>query len=230
MILSGTGELDIYEDCNLEHYHSSIYSFDGCVRMYSFLPVRGIKVVSNTLRYPQPQPIPIAPNKNQLPVQAHIIKEIKNGENIDVYADSNINSDDCPHYLIVYSSESSDYFGYQTHSNYYAFLTSKQHKNSHFLRLLTSSKIDDMAYYIPTYTIKRHPYSTQYRPLNKADSLFKFYQSPSIDSYIANNQIEIIVVIDPDNWIIRDVSKWVKKVRKGHPLGESAWSHGNCLV
>ena len=230
MVLSGTGELDIYEDCNFERYHASIYSFDGCVRMYRSFPTRSIKVVGNTLAYPQPQPIFIPPNNNQLPVQEHIIKEIKNGENSDIYNNNNINSDDCPHYVIIYSCESSRYFGYQTQSNYYGFLTSKQHKNGHFLRLLTSSKIDDMASYIPTYTIKRHPYSRRYQPLNKGDSLFKWYESPLIDSYFEENKIEIISVIDPDNWIIRDISKWIKQVKKGHALGEAAWFHGNSLV
>ena len=215
-IISGIGELDIYEDCNLQKYHASIYSFDGCVRMYSSMPTRSIKVVSNTLGYPQPQPYTI-----KIQAQPHILEEIKNNENSEIY--KNINNDEyCPHYLIVYSCESSRYFGYQTQSNYYGFLTSKQHKNAHFLRLLTSSKIDDMASYIPTFTMKRHPYSRRYQPLNKGDSLLKWYQSPLFDTYLTGDgyDIQVIAVIDPDNWIIRDVSKWVRQVKKGHALGK----------
>ena len=39
-------------------------------------------------------------------------------------------------------------------------------------------------------------------------------------------QEEIILVIDPDNWLVKDVSPWVDKVSKGHALGEAAYYHG----
>ena len=115
-IVSGNGELDLYEDCNNQRYHATIYNFDGCVHLYSWPPTRSIKAVANTIEYSQPQPIPYDRSKNDgPPLQPHIIEERGEEPSFD---------DDCPSYLVVYSCESSDYFGYQTQSNYYGFLTS----------------------------------------------------------------------------------------------------------
>ncbi len=100
---------------------------------------------------------------------------------------------------VVYSGESSHYFGYQAQSNYYGFLTSGQHPKGDFMRLQTCSVIDDMSSYIPTFTAKRYQYSKRYGPFNKADVLVKWFNSA-----MAPTQ-DIVVVIDPDNWIIKDI-------------------------
>ncbi|ETO36150.1 hypothetical protein RFI_00912, partial [Reticulomyxa filosa] len=125
----------------------------------------------------------------------------------------------------VYSGESSEYMGYQAQANYYGFLTSAQHPNARFQRLLTARTQDDLAEYIPTFQAKRYPYSKRYGPVNKADSILKLFQSS------ANQPSEqVIVIIDPDNWILKDISPWVKQVAPGHALGEAAWFYGSSAV
>ena len=113
---------------------------------------------------------------------------------------------------------------YQDQSNYYGFLTSAQHPKARFSRLLTSSARDDISEYIPTFRAKRYQYSKRYGPTNKADVLLKWYNSAD------KPKEEVIVIIDPDNWIIKDLSPWVQRVSKGHALGEAAWFHGSGLV
>jgi len=213
-IIDGNGELDLYSDCQFNTYHASLTLSDGafangCIHLFDWPPTRAIKVVPDSLLISQPQPPPIA-KESLPPLQPHV-KSVSTNENV-------------PPYRVIYSCESSEYFGYQTQANYYGFLTSGQHPNARFSRILTSSETDDIASYVPTYTYKRDPYSRRYGPLNKADGLKKWMESVN-----APND-EIVVVIDPDNWILQDISHWVQKVKKGHAIGEAAWFHGNSLV
>jgi hypothetical protein len=36
---------------------------------------------------------------------------------------------------------------------------------------------------------------------------------------------DIIVVIDPDNWLLNDVYNWTLNVTKGHKYGQAAYYH-----
>ena len=61
--------------------------------------------------------------------------------------------------------------------------------------------------------IKTNTTTQRYGPTNKADSLVKWFNSP-----LNQPKEEIIVVIDPDNWIIKDISPWVQKVEFFSPF------------
>lgn len=124
-------------------------------------------------------------------------------------------------YNVAYSAESSTYFGYQAHAGYYAYLTSNQAKDSVYTRLLTSSEIDDLAELIPTFQAKRHPFSKRYGPINKADVIAKWFKSSQ------SPKEEVIVVIDPDNWLLQNLEPMVKKVKRGHALAQRAWYGGS---
>jgi len=215
-----SAQLDLYNDCGIEHYESSIFDFEGCVRIHSYPNTAGIRVRRNVLIFPQTLPPPISDDKLP-PLQQHLLDEGVSDESKAL-----AKREDIPSYLIVYSCESSEYCGFQAQTNYYGFLSSGQHPTkASFLRLLTAGEPDDMASYIPTFTAPRNAESRRYSPYNKADVLVKWFQSPP-----NLPEQEIVVVIDPDNWIIRDITHWVVKASKGHPLGEAAWFNGNQLV
>lgn len=127
-------------------------------------------------------------------------------------------------FRVVYSCESSDYFGWQVITNYHAFLKSEQ-KNAAYTRLLTASRADDLAETIPTFTASRHPESRRYSPINKPDSIHKWMSSTPMDTIE-----DVVVVIDPDNWLIKDLSPWASKVKKGFPIAQSAWFFGSNVV
>eukprot|EP00040_Diaphanoeca_grandis_P019606 m.103563 g.103563 ORF g.103563 m.103563 type:complete len:539 (-) comp27508_c0_seq1:65-1681(-) len=122
-------------------------------------------------------------------------------------------------YRIVYSAESSTYFAYQAQSSYWGFKKSKQNGGG-WTRLITSHKMDDLSKTFPTFSAKRHPFSRRYGPINKGDVIAKWYASPDRPTE------EVLVVVDPDNWMVRDLSPYVNKVSKGHALGQEAWYAG----
>ena len=204
-----SGQIDLYSDCGLTQIHSSIFDFEGCVHIYDWPNTAGIKVKRNTLDFPQKLPDPI-PKDKLPPLQEHLVRDGVSQESKDL-----AKREDIPSYLITYSCESSEYCAFQAQANYYGYLTSGQHPTkSGFLRLLTSSEPDDLSLYVPTFTAPRNLYSRRYSPYNKADVMVKWFQSkPNIPDY------DIIVVIDPDNWIIRDITHWIVKASKGHALG-----------
>lgn len=41
---------------------------------------------------------------------------------------------------------------------------------------------------------------------------------------------DTIVVIDPDNWLLKDVNEWASKVSPKHAIGQAAYYHGNTKV
>ena len=38
---------------------------------------------------------------------------------------------------------------------------------------------------------------------------------------------QVIVVVDPDNWILKDIRPWVDKVKPGQALAQKAWFSGS---
>lgn len=126
-------------------------------------------------------------------------------------------------YRIVYSAESSKYMGYQARCNYWGFLQSKQ-KNAAHTRLVTMHEEDDLVGEISSFWAKRHPFSRRYGPMNKPDVLVKWFRSPNAPKE------EVVVLIDPDNWLVKDISHVVKDVKKGHAVAQTAWFGGSQQV
>jgi hypothetical protein len=73
----------------------------------------------------------------------------------------------------------------------------------------------------PTFYAKRHPYSKRYSPLNKADVTAKWYASVN-----SPGDDEVIVMIDPDNWLLKPVDAIAAQIRPGHAVAEGAWFEG----
>ena len=214
-----SAQLDLYNDCSFIQYHSSIYDFEGCVHIFEWPTTAGIKVKRNYLDFPQKLPPPIPASKLP-PLQEHLVRD-----GISEESKSLAQRQDIPSYLITYSCESSEYCAFQAQANYYGYLTSGQHPTkSGFLRLLTSQEPDDMASYVPTFTAPRNLYSRRYSPYNKADVMVKWFESkPNIPDY------DIIVVIDPDNWIIRDITHWIVRASEGMIVSDFIISFLNCF-
>jgi len=126
-------------------------------------------------------------------------------------------------YRIVYSTESSRKMGYQSRANYWGFLKSKQTGGT-TTRLVTMHEADDLVDHLSTFWAKRHPFSRKYSPFNKPDVLTKWFRSPN------GPEEEVVILIDPDNWIVQDLAPIVAKVEKGNALAAAAWFNGNKLV
>lgn len=127
-----------------------------------------------------------------------------------------------PQTRVVFSCESSIYFGYQTVTSAFAFLQSNQ-TNASWLRLLSAQMPDDLSERLPTFTGPRTLYSKRYSPINKPDIIDKWMNSKQD----APNPEDTIVVIDPDNWLLKDVNEWASKVSRKHAIGQAAYYHGN---
>ena len=122
-----------------------------------------------------------------------------------------------PRTWIVYSATSSEYFGYQLLANAYSFLQSNQ-TNAHWMRLLTSRVPDDLSERFPTFAAPTSLYSRHYVPINKPDIIDKWFQSPD-----APHPDDTIVIIDPDNWLLKDVNPWTKDVSRKQAVGQVAY-------
>lgn len=184
--VKGKYELDLFGDCGLTQYWSSVFELDGCTNIYTWPNTAGIAF----------SPTPT--------LDMH--RESKSGSN-----------NGAPNkFRIVYSGESSTYFGYQAQASYFSFLESRQTGGS-WTRLMTSQKGDDMMDTFPTFNAKRHPYSRRYGPLNKADVLTKWFASADTP------RDEVLVVVDPDNWMLKDIRPWVDNVKPGQAVAQRAW-------
>lgn len=196
--------VDVYRSCgsvDQHHYESSIYPLDGCVNIYHYPKLGSIKFSDSDLYETQ---ISTKTLKDQA-------TELDRSYSKPTKA------------RIIFSCESSEYFGYQVWANYFGFLSSSQ-KSATWTRLLTATRTDDLTNHLPglaTFQAKRHMYSKRYSPINKADVIQKWYASSDAP------QEEVILVIDPDNWLLKDVSPWTDRVKKGKALGEAAYYHGS---
>lgn len=63
--------------------------------------------------------------------------------------------------------------------------------------------------------------SKRYSPLNKADVTQKWFASAS-----APGPDEVIVMIDPDNWLLQPIDHIAAQVKPGHAIAEAAWFSG----
>ena len=204
--------VDVYGTCSgrPRNYLYSVYPLDGCVQIYSYPNMRYIKFGPSNLGTRQI-------TDREMSLQREKQRSYRGGL-------KGAAPDGKPAKArIVFSCESSEYFGYQVWANYYGFLTSGQ-SDATWTRLLTGQIRDDLPSVVPglaTFQSKRHHYSRRYSPLNKPDSLTKWFASAD------SPKEEVIVVIDPDNWLLKDVSRWVDQVKKGYALGEAAYYHGS---
>jgi len=190
--VSGSGELDLYQDCNLARYWSTVMAIDDCVNVYDWPKTKGFRIrAGESLKQP-----PQLPDRQKAPFAK---------------------------YNVVFSCESSEYFGYQVQTSLYAFETSNQ-KNAVWTRLITAGERDDLVDIFPTFQAKRHPYSRRYGPLNKADVLAKWVVSTDAP------REDVVVIIDPDNWLLQDLSPIVKKVSPGHAVAQRAWFSGSSSI
>lgn len=191
----GTGELRLYDSGG--NYVASVVELDGtCVAVYEWPAfVRGELTHGSPPRRIDPQ----------------VQKKFFTGSDLSE-----------PQTRIVFSSESSLYFGYQAVTNAYGFLQSNQTKAS-WLRLLTAQMPDDMSERLPTFTGPRTLYSKRYSPFNKPDIIDKWFNA-ELD---APHPDDVIVVIDPDNWLLKDVDEWASKVSPKHAIGQAAYYNGN---
>uniref|UniRef100_A0A7R9U8H9 Hydroxyproline O-arabinosyltransferase-like domain-containing protein n=1 Tax=Pinguiococcus pyrenoidosus TaxID=172671 RepID=A0A7R9U8H9_9STRA len=123
-------------------------------------------------------------------------------------------------YNVVFSAESSEYFYYQAMANLHAFTATGNDRNGRWTRALTCAEPDDAMHMFPTIVSKRHAYSRRYSPLNKADALMKWFAGPSAPTE------EVIIVIDPDNWLTADLTPIAQEVKKGAAIANGAWYNG----
>ena len=195
--------IEIFSDCGGTNYAASAFEADGCINVYSHPNFRHFKVRRNYFL-----------QKKQIP------ERFLEAQRILVGVPSKS-------YRIIYSAESSEYFGYQMWANLYGYINSGQ-KGGTWTRLLTSHQPDDLAthttkdgHHFPTFTAPRHPYAFRYGPLNKPDVIEKWYASRDAPKE------EVIVVIDPDSWIYNDLSPWVNRVERGKAIGQAAYYHGS---
>ncbi len=208
--LTGVPEADFFSSCDTTRQHSytgTLFRSEGCMNRYNYPPARSFRFIhKSSLR--ESKQIPDSVLEAQWGAQDHHpVKAIGTPAK----------------YRFIFSCESSTYFSYQVWANYYGYLTSGQ-KSAQWTRLMTGRKrddLDDAVTGLATFQAKRGLYSRRYSPINKPDVISKWFES------LDRPQEEIMVVIDPDNWLIKDVSKYVDMVRPGHAVGEPAYYHGS---
>jgi len=202
MQVLGKGEVDLFSDCEGKQYWSSVMPLDGCTNLYSWPSTASFRVNHVSSLDAQIEPS-VAWNVGQTMQTGSPEKAQKK-------------------YRVVFSAESSEYHGFQTQASLYSFMESRQGEaGGMWTRLLTASQPDDVMDTFPTFYAKRHPYSLRYSPLNKADTTAKWYASVN-----APGPNEVIVMIDPDNWLLKPIDKHVAEVTPGNAVAEAAWFSG----
>ncbi|CAK9005088.1 Peptidyl serine alpha-galactosyltransferase (AtSGT1), partial [Durusdinium trenchii] len=208
MRVLGQAEIDFFSSCHHKNtYVASQFPSEGCVTKYNY-PVAKSFVFAREHSVKSRVQIPDSLLDQQFAMQDH-----RPSKPAGAPAKARI----------VFSCESSEYFGYQVWANFYGFLTSGQ-ESATWTRLMTGRERDDLPGVLPglaTFQAKRTLYSKRYSPINKPDVIAKWYESPD------RPREEVIVVIDPDNWLLKDVSRYVNEVTKGHAIGEPAYFHGS---
>jgi hypothetical protein len=193
MRVVGTSDLDLFMGCGGTTYWSTVMAIDGCTNIYSWPGLESVKFVASHLYEKQ---------------STFLVKPPTKG-----------GTENVAQYNVVFSCESSNYFGYQIQSNYFGFLKTQQ-TNAVWTRLMTAHAPDDMMEIYPTYYAKRHPYAWRYGPLNKADVLTKWFVSPD------EPKEDVIVIIDPDNYVTKDLAPIAKLVKPGLAYAEKAFYYG----
>lgn len=188
-----------------ERYEAAVFALDGCVRVFTAKPTSVVLYAT----------CPLMQNRQVSLSQLDSMRfELLRKEP----------STEAATYRVVFSSESSEYFGYQTFANRLAFAQSQKHFDATWTRLLTCQEPDDIArmHRFPTFTAPRHPYSSRYVPINKPDVITKWYHSADAP------REEVILVIDPDSWLLKPVyEKFITRVKPGFALGQQTYYTGS---
>lgn len=200
MVTGENANLDLY---NFDHavndrYMASLVPEDGCLRMFQWPGINQFKFK---------------------PLGSFLEEEPTNAVATRV-AEAKADPTKAAKFNVIFSAESSNYFGYQVLANYYGFHDKTTQTGGVWTRLISARAKDDLSDRFPTYHGRRHYYAWRYGPLNKADVLQKWFDSD------AAPQEEVIVVIDPDNWLTQDLRPIVDKVKPGEAYAEAAFFYG----
>mmetsp|Transcript_7496 Transcript_7496/g.12041 ORF Transcript_7496/g.12041 Transcript_7496/m.12041 type:complete len:543 (-) Transcript_7496:44-1672(-) len=206
MIYAGPGEVQVFGSCSEPRsFSGTLRESDGCIKKYGFPAQASARFMHLE---PPVRQISQATLDKQWEMQDHKPARPTGG---------------VPRTRIVFSCESKEYFGYQVWANYYGYLTSGQ-KSASWTRLMTAGGPDDLPDVVPglaTFTAFRGLFANRYGPINKPDVITKWFESPDAP------REEVVAVIDPDNWLVRDISKYSDMVTKGNAIGEPAYYHGS---
>lgn len=187
----------------------SAFPLDGCVHLYDYPRPNTIKMYARAKLLEQKQ----ISDESLLNLRRSLVSDPV----------SELKSKPAK-YRVVFSCESSEYFGYQVWANRLAFAQSQKGQDATWTRLLTCHRPDDIAQdpRFPTFTVPRSAYAPRYSPINKPDVITKWYASADAPKE------EVIVVIDPDSWLLKSLwEKHVSRVREGYALGQAAYYTGS---
>ncbi|KAH9261727.1 hypothetical protein BASA81_000383 [Batrachochytrium salamandrivorans] len=207
----GAGRVDFFHH---NEFVSALFPGDGCVRMFRYPAITTAKLFPTIEQVTQ-----------QIPQEALFMqrRELLSDGGIEDWELENKPAK----YRVVFSAQSSEYFGYQMYANKLAFMQSQKGVDCTWTRLLTCQHPDDLSLdpRFPTFTAPAHPYARRYSPINKPDVIEKWFQSP-LDA----PREEVIVVIDPDSWLLKPLlDDYVSKVVRGQAIGQAAYYAGSTL-
>jgi hypothetical protein len=124
-----------------------------------------------------------------------------------------------PKYQVVFSCDSSMYMAPQVYAMVYSFEKIIPPNTAVMTRLLTASEVDDLTGIVETFQAPRNVRSNSYAPYNKADVLSKWLHFTDPDA-------DVVVLMDPDNWILKDLAPLAEKVSPGHSVATPAFYVG----
>jgi hypothetical protein len=186
------------------------FHLDGCIRLFDYPRPNTVRLFAQTPMLEKKQ----ISEESLLSIRANLLPDVSRRELLSKPAK----------YRVVFSCESSEYFGYQVWANRLAFSQSQKGYDATWTRLLTSHTPDDIASdpRFPTFAAHRSPYAPRYSPINKPDVITKWYAS--VDA----PKEEVIVVIDPDSWLLKTLyDRFVERVTEGNALGQAAYYTGS---
>jgi hypothetical protein len=125
-------------------------------------------------------------------------------------------------YQVLFSADSSMYMAPQVLAMKYSFDHSQKTPGAVLTRLLTGAFIDDYADKVNTFQAPRNARSNPYAPYNKADVLAKWF---NFDTPTSN----VTVLIDPDNWLLKDLQPVVSRVKSGRGIAAPSFYQGNSI-
>lgn len=209
--VAGAGRVEFFHH---GEFVSTLLPGDGCVRMFRYPAITTAKLFAGQVAQRQISPEALSMQRREL---------LRDDGGI---ADWTLEHQPAK-YRVVFSAQSSEYFGYQVYANKLAFMQSQKGADCTWTRLLTCQHPDDLSLdaRFPTFTAPAHPYARRYSPLNKPDVIDKWFQS-ELDA----PREEVIVVIDPDSWLLRPLlGDYVSKVARGQAIGQVAYYAGSAL-
>jgi hypothetical protein len=204
--LQGSGFVEVHQGAKNETYLGVIVEQDGCFDVVAFSKHKSFKHLTFDVYSASSSNSQAITHRKQIP--EFLQRQFSTAKNLSE-----------PHTRIIFSAESSHYFGFQVLASAFSFLDSNQ-TNASWMRLLTAQQPDDLSERFPTFTAPRSLESNLYSPISKPDVIMKWFQSKD-----APHPDDIIVVIDPDSWLLTDMGKWVANVGPKRAKGQFAYYH-----